>query len=236
MSDKDKTEDTKKAIVIKTKNDQLPLPTITPDGVKAISKWCDDEKKKPFLKFVKGEFLHGMDAEVLPLGTRLVPDMARLAVGQIKWGDSGEVLEQRIGLVADYEAVRREDVGDHDEDLWPRDENGKRSDPWSPVRMLPMKNPVTCVEYVFTTSSGGGNQAIVKFTSRWRRQLDDNPGRLPVLEIGADSYPHRTYGKVHYPVFHLVGWETEEDLKNGKERATASFLNDEIPDMAGGKS
>ena len=107
MSSKDKPEDTKKEVVIKTKNDQLTLPTITPDGVKAISKWCDDEKKKPFLKYVKGEFVHGVDADVLPLGTHLVPDMARLAVGQIKWGDSGEVMEQRIGLVADYAAVRR---------------------------------------------------------------------------------------------------------------------------------
>ncbi len=100
MTDKDKTDDTKKEIVVKTRRDQLALPTVTPNGVKAISKWCDDEKQKPFLKYNKGEFLYGVDAEVLPLGTRLVPDMANLAVGQIKWSDSGEVVEQRIGLVS----------------------------------------------------------------------------------------------------------------------------------------
>lgn len=236
MSDKDKAKDTKKEVIIKTKNDQLTLPTVTPDGVKAISKWCDDEKQKPFLKYNKGEFLYGMDAEVLPLGTRLVPDMASLAVGQIKWSDSGEVVEQRIGLVADCAAVRREDVGDHDEDLWPRDEDGKRSDPWSPVRNLPMKDPNTGTEFVFTTSSGGGNQALVRFTGQWRRQYTDNPGKLPVMEIGSDSYPHRTYGKVHFPVFRLVSWETEEDLKNGKESDAAAFLDDEIPDLTGDKS
>ena len=140
MSTKDKTKDTKKEIVIKTKNDQLTLPTINADGVKAISEWCEDEKKKPLLKYAKGEFVYGIDAEVLPLGTRLVPDMAHLAVGMMRWGD-GEVLEQRIGLVAEHGAVRREDVGDHDEALWPRDENGKQSDPWSPTRNLPVKDP-----------------------------------------------------------------------------------------------
>ena len=214
------------------KKDQIPA--INDDGVDAISEWCEEEAAgfAAYLKFVKGEYQHGMEAEVLPIGTRLVPDMRQLRAGYIKWND-GEVLDQRIGLVANREAVNREDLGDHDENLWPRDQDGTSTDPWQQVRTLPMKDPATGTEYVFTTSSQGGNRAVVMFTARWKRQYKDNIGKLPILEIGSDSYPHRTYGKVHYPVFRLVDWETEENLKNGQESDTASFLNDEIPDLTG---
>ena len=37
----------------------------------------------PFLKFVKGEFRYGVDNEVLPLRTRLVPHMSELKAGFI---------------------------------------------------------------------------------------------------------------------------------------------------------
>jgi hypothetical protein len=29
---------------------------------------------------------------------------------------------------------------------------------------------------------------------------------VPVIEIGASTYPHKDYGKVHVPVFKIVDW------------------------------
>ena len=46
-----------------------------------------------FLKFVKGEFHFGVDDEVLPLGTRVAPNMVELKVGYIKWKDGAPVDE-----------------------------------------------------------------------------------------------------------------------------------------------
>ena len=60
---------------------QLPTPTDDPYAVYARSIASDT----PFLKFIKGEFQYGVDADVMPLGTRLVPHMALLKVGYIKW-------------------------------------------------------------------------------------------------------------------------------------------------------
>ena len=94
-----------------------------------------------------------------------------------------------------------------------------------------MKDPATGTEYVFTTSSEGGNRAVLALTRHWTRQYKANLGKLPMVEIGSNTYPHKIYGQVHYPVFKLMGWESEADLIAGKESDTASFLNDEIPDL-----
>lgn len=214
--------------IVKTK-EQVPA---TQDTVSAIEEWCDGEAADfaPFLKFVKGSYHFGLDDEELPLGTRLIPNMAELRVGFIKWHE-GEVLEERIGLVASGKAVRREDLDRQDEQLWPCDENGKRTDPWTQVRTLPMKDEANGAEYVFTTSSMGGNRAIVHLTRNWTRGFKANVGKLPIVQLDTIKKPHKIYGWVHYPIIRLVGWKSEADLTGD----TASFLNDEIPDLTGGK-
>ncbi len=210
------------------------VPATADEAVDAISEWCDEEGGDfaAFLKFVKGTYRYGIENDVLPLGTRLMPNMNELRVGFIKWRD-GEVVKQQMGLVANKAGVKREDLDDADESLWPRDTDGKLTDPWTQVRTLPMKDPATGTEYVFTTSSEGGNRAVLALTRHWTRQYKGNLGKLPVIEIGSDTYPHKIYGQVHYPVFKLVGWESEADLIASKESDTASFLNDEIPDLTG---
>ena len=49
--------------------------------------------------------------------------------------------------------------------------------------------------------------------------------------MGASSYRHQTFGEVHYPVFHIVGWADEAKLIAGEpaETSVADDLDDEIP-------
>jgi hypothetical protein len=42
--------------------------------------------------------------------------------------------------------------------------------------------------------------------------------------LRADHYRHRTYGKIFYPVMHIVGWTGVD----GKPLPIADDLNDEI--------
>jgi hypothetical protein len=79
--------------------------------------------------------------------------------------------------------------------------------------------------YNFTTGSKGGLACVSRLTRAYGRRVQDKkvPG-LPVVELRADHYRHRTYGKIFYPVMHIVGW-TDAD---GKPLALAEEMNDEI--------
>ncbi len=79
----------------------------------------------------------------------------------------------------------------------------------------------------------GGNRAIVQLTRNWTRGFKANICKLPIVQLDTIKKPHKIYGHVHYPIIRLVGWKSEADLTDNKESDTASFLNDEIPDLTG---
>ena len=193
----------------------------------------------PFLKFVKVEFKFGVDDEVLPLGTRLVPHMAELKAGFIKWKD-GAPEDERMVRIADGKPIpQREDLGDDDRNAWETDPNGTPIDPWQVVNTLPFKDPETGQEFVFSTGSRGGIGAIGKLATKYGRQRHKHGDKLPIIEIGSDSYRHKTYGDVPYPTFKIVAWQSEDDLIAGEASSNdaeldakpdaAAELDDEIP-------
>ncbi len=185
----------------------------------------------PFLKFVKGEFKFGVDDEVLPIGTRLVPHMAELKAGYIKWKD-GVPEDETMVRIADGKPIpQREDLGDNDRKAWETDPNGTPQDPWQVCNTLPMKDPETGLEFIFTTGSRGGVGAVGKLSTAYGRQRHKRGDKLPVIEIGADSYRHKTYGDVSYPTFKIVGWQSEAELiagENGGDNLD-EVLDDEVP-------
>ena len=202
---------------------QLPTPADDPYAVYARSVASDT----PFLKFVKGEFQYGADGEVLPLGTRLVPHMAELRAGYIKWHDGAPIDDAMVRVVDGKPIPEREDLGDNDRNEWELDPNGIAIDPWQACNTLPMKGLETGEEYVFTTGSRGGIGAVGKLAMAYGRQRYKHNGQLPVIEIGSDSYRHKTYGDVPYPTFKIVGWQSEKDLIAGG--TDEDELDDSVP-------
>ncbi len=184
----------------------------------------------PFLKFVKGEYQFGQDNEPLVLGTRLAPNMAELKAGFIKW-HNGEPINEVTVRIADGEPPpQREDLDTQDETAWEMDSNGVAIDPWGIVNTLPFKNPENGEEYIFTTGSKGGIGALGKLATAYGSHRQKHEGKMPIVQIGASSYRHKTYGEVHFPVFRIVSWASEADLIAGKPDAEAEEnLNDEIP-------
>ena len=206
----------------KTKT-QLPTPANDPYAVYARSVASDT----PFLKFIKGEFQYGVDADVLALGTRLVPHMAELRAGYIKWHDGAPIDENMVRVAEGKPIPEREALGDDDDKLWELDPNGVPLDPWQICNTLPMKDIETGEEFVFTTGSRGGIGAIGKLSMSYGRQRYRHDGQLPVIEIGSDPYRHKTYGDVPYPTFKIVAWQSEKDLIAGE--TDKDELNDAIP-------
>ena len=131
----------------------------------------------------------------------------------------------------------REERGDMDESVWEKGNDDLRKDPWAETTTLPLKDPVTSTEFIFTTSSKGGRAACGKLASAYgeQRHRQDNVGKLPVIKLDASTYKHRKLNQVvHFPVFRLVEWRSEAELINGKDGASgattaADNLNDEVP-------
>ena len=183
----------------------------------------------PFLKFVKGEFQFGADNEPLALGTKLVPNMAELKAGFIKWQNSEPINEVTVRISDGEPVPRREDLDSQDESTWEMDSNGIAIDPWGIVNTLPFKSPESGEEFVFTTGSKGGIGALGKLATAYGSHRQKHDGKMPIVQIGAGSYRHKTYGEVHYPVFRIVSWVSEADLMTGKSDETEEKLDDEIP-------
>jgi hypothetical protein len=183
----------------------------------------------PFLKFVKGQFKYGADDEVLPLGTRLVPNMGELKAGFIKWKDGTPEAEVMVRIADGKPIPQREDLGDDDRNAWETDSNGAPQDPWQVCNTLPMKDPATGQEFVFTTGSRGGIGAIGKLASGYGRARHKQADKLPMIEISSDSYRHKTYGDVSYPKFRIVDWQSEGALIAGESNGTGAAIDDEVP-------
>ncbi len=160
----------------------------------------------PFLKFDRGKFKYGLDDDELPLATRLVPNMAEVMIGWLKWSNGKVVDDAMIRLAEGYKPAARENLGDTDTSLWDTDDAGKALDPWTFTNTVPLKQPGPGAEFIFTTSSKGGISAVGKLCTAYGNGRLANEGKMPLVELGTSSYRHKRYGEVHVPVFRVVGW------------------------------
>ncbi len=185
----------------------------------------------PFLKYVKGVYKFGTEATVLPIGTQVVPNMSELKVGYVKWVD-GKVFQDETKRLCDGPPKQREELDCVEKKDWPTGQNGEAKDPWQLQNTLPMRDPETGQNFIFTTSSHGGISTIGTLSMHYGRRLkkyDDD--KLPVIELGTSSYDHPAYREVFIPVFRIVGWKSEAELMGGDDGDgdTGEAIDDDIP-------
>ena len=185
----------------------------------------------PFVRFSKqGEF-EISDTETIPAGTRCVAHADEIMFGWRKWLDN-KVVETRLGRVADcYVPARRQDLGDTDEDEWEMQDDGTGRDPWQFCASVPITRLDAGESYLFSVSSKGGLRAINGLTRGYGKRVQDKDDMagLPIVELKSDSYKHKQYGKIFFPVLHIVGW-TDVD---GKPLSLADDMDDAIPAFSG---
>ncbi len=170
--------------ITKTKS-QLPATPADDDPYCAYGRAVGSDM--PFLKFVKGDFRYGTDDEVLPFGTRLVPNMAELKAGFLKWKDREPVDEVMVYIAEGKPIPQREDLDDQDKNVWELDPNGTPIDPWGIVNTLPFKDPETGQEFVFSTGSKGGIGAVGKLSTAFGNHRQHHHGKLPIVKIGGGA-------------------------------------------------
>jgi hypothetical protein len=180
----------------------------------------------PLMKFTKyGEFTVGSDTDIVPLGTRCIAHVDEVEFGWVKWV-GGDKVDDRMGRIADgFCPAKRSDLGDADETLWERD-GDKPRDPWQFQALLPMTRLDTDETSGLVSGSKGGLKAVNKLVRAYGTRLAQGKGGLPVVELRADSYTHRTYrSKVFFPVFPIVNYTTA----TGAPATIAEDLQDTIP-------
>ena len=175
-----------------------------------------------FLKFKKGKFVKGSNDEEAPLGTRYAVNMIGLERGYIKF--SVEPPEKRMARPSEPK-ITRESLGETDDSLWEKDDNGNPQDPWTPTWEIPLRDIGTGEELVFATSSTGGINALGRLCSAYVNRLAMGGHAVPIIALGASSYKHKRFGDVDVPTLRILSWQKEEDLVAGK----ADGLDDQIP-------
>lgn len=189
-----------------------------------------------FLKFSKGDWLFGRNADEIDRGTRLVANVSELKVGWQRW-EGGKPTETVMGRVMDaFVPPARATLGDNDKTAWEVDQStGQPRDPWQLTNTLILKAEKGDDLYTFSTSSKGGIGAIAKVAGEFGKHMRARPSELPVVALEVDSYahPNKALGRIKVPVFKLVGWTDkgafDAALAADEAAAAEAESDDEIP-------
>jgi hypothetical protein len=183
----------------------------------------------PLAKFTKqGEYAIS-DIDTIPLGSRAIARTDLIELGYVKWADGKPTGDRKVGLVADgFVPPPKDKLPDRDESQWEIQDNGERRDPWS----FQMSVPITRLDaggetYQFTVGSKGGLRCLSALTRTYGKRVAEKKPGLPIVELQSDSYKHRVYGKIFFPVMHVVGWTGAD----GKPESISADLSDAIPDF-----
>jgi hypothetical protein len=162
------------------------------------------------LKFAKGEFFavdeDGAEDEV-EIGSKFVVAIDTMMVGYEKWVNK-RLVDERVGLVVEgYSRPDRKDLDDVAKESWPKDKDGKPTDPWQPVTRITMYAKKGDADSIvtFITRSDGGIRAINKLRDRAMRELRMRPA-YPIVQLGVRAYEHDDFGRVKVPTFKVVDW------------------------------
>jgi hypothetical protein len=185
------------------------------------------------LKFTRGIWSTGADSETIAAGAKFLAIVTGLRHGHIKW-EGGKPVDRRMVPVKDHPLARaRSELGDLDEADWPLDKDGAHSDPWVFTYELPLLDLETDGARLYATSSFGGRQSIGRLARTYAQHQRRNPGKLPVVTLGCESYKHESYGTVQKPVLKIIDWLPDPDWSPPEPSAgpagSSRELDDEIP-------
>lgn len=182
---------------------------------------------KPFLAFKKGDWYFGQDQKEIAAGTRVAVNLMEAEWGWLCWKDE-KVQDRKMVLVASGQGIAsRNDLGDHDQDLWAVDEKGNPQDPWQktieiPGRFIDGEKD----EFMMAGASKGWEGACKALFKQFGENAAANAGKVAIVEIGGGKYNHKVYGITKVPVLTLVDWadpETLEAAEPAKAKKKASF-------------
>jgi hypothetical protein len=185
----------------------------------------------PFVRFSKSGQFEISESEAIATGTKCIAHVDEVAFGWRKW-QGNRLVETRMGRVADrFVPAQRQELGDTNPGEWETQDDGTPRDPWQFCASLPLTRLDTGEGYVFSVSSKGGQRCVNGLTRTYgsRVRAKGDAAGLPVVELQPDSYKHKQYGKIFFPVLHIVNWTDA----SGKPLSASDDMEDGIPDFGG---
>jgi hypothetical protein len=171
------------------------------------------------MRFTKaGEYETGQDKRVIPLRSWFIALMHEEHHGYVLWKDKHPVDETFV-RVKDGPPPTRESLGDNDRAMWEVDSSGKARDPWQFTYCLPILSLEGEEVLTFIAATKGSIQAVERLNKRHARFGPKHYPKLPIIEFERDSYPHRDFGKVWYPILSIVDWA---DLPGARQEDAAT--------------
>ena len=171
------------------------------------------------LKFSKGEFLLGQDAEVIAEGTTYVvaaDDM--VLTGFIRW-DNGKPVEHKLVRISSGEPLfRREELGHNDRSAWPKDAKGEPRDVWQAAIYIPVIDEVGELS-TFTSGSSSGIKSVNRLLRRYVNHAARHPEQYPLVSLKKSFFVHsdKWIGKIFFPDFEPAGWVDRAEFVEAME-------------------
>ena len=181
------------------------------------------------LKFSKGDWMSGQDNDDVAVGTQFIANMDEMLVGWIRWEDN-KPTDHIMGKVSEgYQILRRNELGDTDQNEWEVDDSGKPRDPWQLSNYLLDERRLGRRAVHLHHGIKGGRDALGDLCKEYGKVLVAHADEYPVVAIGVRSYehPNKSYGRIKTPEFKIVGWQPKtafaSDLGESGEELDATF-------------
>ena len=173
----------------------------------------------PFLRLLKsGEWVFGADDTDVEAGSLWAVDPNSFCMGFQAWNEDGELQGEITQLVTEQPVLRSE----------LKEVDGE----WRPL----MGCILVCISgedeglmVSYKTTSKGGIKALGKLMQELVSRIKSNPADgtyIPVVELIAESYKHKKYGRIYTPAMVVKEWTDEEELMS-PELPDDDMLEDE---------
>lgn len=180
------------------------------------------EGDTPFLRLQKsGEWVYGADDLEVQDGSQWAVNPHSFSEGYVAWGD-GELLGEEMSLMTGVPI---------DKNQLDKIDGAKRG--WEKqigFQLRCLNGEDVGTQVLYKTSSKGGMKAVRKLIAAVVAQINTKPTVImPVVNLSEDSYKHKTYGKIYFPIFEIKEWKTLTDDTSSAPAPTAAVAE---PDVA----
>ena len=157
-----------------------------------------------FLKFSKGDWAYGVDNIEPSEEARFGVNPFGVTRGYIAWPEGG-------GAPIDEVMVPLTDPEVNPANL-PQVPAGAKWSPQLGIELMGLTGPERGMAMKFSSNSKGGLDELTRLSVAIADRADSGePSFVPVVQLGVDWYPHKTYGKVKTPVLSITDWCSLDD-------------------------
>lgn len=167
-----------------------------------------------------GAFTYGQTDDELEHGTQVLMDYTSAFTGWLCW-IGGKPEDRKTVKVLEGKPPLEKDLPDHG----PYD----KEDGWGPTCGFNIMTEEG-EEIILNLNSKSGDIAFRRLLGQIGSKAARNPGKLPVIELGAGSFETaKSRGKKYAPSFEIVAWETMEEFSGSSRGDDPSDYEEEAP-------